>query len=366
MTTVGEDRDFGGQGRYTLTDAEHGHVWGVAAEADGLFGEPRRATYELLGWEPEVPETLGWLGVRLWLVPEDETLGPWLLRDADSPVEKTPAGTDSLVLAGLDDYEGPPEGHRGRVRVHNGRHWLGSARELTRILPPDDPAPPLTLRALAPGPELRAALAKGTRRALDLEEAALQIRDDRGDPLTARVLWTRVRSWQPSARGTDLIDLELDGTLHAPVPEHARPVWERWFTGPPHTRGAWACLDTRGRDTWLDLVRERSGRHRHPDRPPHHTYVLDGRHITDEPALHLALGEAVNGPGGYFGGCPAALDDCLGGTFGYTAPATLLWREAATARAHLSHVLTPDGRPYDLFTETLESLTRGGMRVVLA
>ncbi|SDL00148.1 Barstar (barnase inhibitor) [Streptomyces indicus] len=70
--------------------------------------------------------------------------------------------------------------------------------------------------------------------------------------------------------------------------------------------------------------------------------------------------------GGYFGGCLAALDDCLRGDFGYTAPATLLWRDAATARKHLSHALTPDGQPYDLFAAALEALAEGGMDVTLA
>ncbi|ROQ66073.1 barstar (barnase inhibitor) [Streptomyces sp. 840.1] len=88
--------------------------------------------------------------------------------------------------------------------------------------------------------------------------------------------------------------------------------------------------------------------------------------MTDEPGLYLALGEAVNGPGGYFGGCLAALDDCLRGDFGHTAPATLLWRDAATAREHLSRALAPDGRPYDLFGLALGLLTEGGMRVTLA
>ncbi len=84
------------------------------------------------------------------------------------------------------------------------------------------------------------------------------------------------------------------------------------------------------------------------------------------PGLYLALGEAVNGPGGYFGGCPDALVDCLRGTFGHTAPATLLWRDAMTARAHLRQVLTPDGQSHDLFTETLSVLAEGGMHVTLA
>ena len=103
-----------------------------------------------------------------------------------------------------------------------------------------------------------------------------------------------------------------------------------------------------------------------PDRPAGHAYEIDGRHITDEPGLHLALGEAVNGPGGYFGGCLDALADCLRGTFGYTAPATLLWRDAGTAREHLSRVLTADGLPRDLFAEALGVLKGGGMRVILA
>ncbi|TJZ51865.1 hypothetical protein FCH28_18545 [Streptomyces piniterrae] len=401
ISTVQENRDRRGHGRYTLTETEQGQLLGVCVAADGLFGEPRRGTYELFGWVPEGGvDVRGWVGDRVWLVPDDEALEPWLLEDAQSP-GRFP-GTDGLVLTGLDDYHGPPEGHRGPVRVHDGRRWLGSCGEFGRVLPPEQVAPPLVLRGLAPGARLRAALTKGTRRALDLEEAALEIRDDQGEPLTERRLWTKVSAWRPSscgtdptdssygrdltdssygtdpidaaygtdptdaAYGTDLIDLELDGELYVPVPEYARPIWERWLAGPPDTLGAWAGLDTRRRGAWLDLVRERACRRARRDRPAGHAYELDGRHITDEPGLYLALGEAVNGPGGYFGGCLDALDDCLRGTFGYTAPATLLWRDAATAREHLSRTLTADGRPYDLFTAALDVLAEGGMHVTPA
>ncbi|GGV56510.1 hypothetical protein GCM10010245_89460 [Streptomyces spectabilis] len=75
-------------------------------------------------------------------------------------------------------------------------------------------------------------------------------------------------------------------------------------------------LNTRRRQAWHDLVRERACRRAHSARPAGHIYGLDGRHVTDESSLYLALGEAVNGPGGYFGGCLAALDDCLRSTFG--------------------------------------------------
>ncbi|MFF3446992.1 barstar family protein [Streptomyces sp. NPDC002667] len=360
IPTVQVDGEHRGQGRYTLTDAESGRVWGVCAEVEGLFREPRRGTYELFGWVPDEAEVRGWVGSRVWLVPEDRTLDAWLLEDAES-LGRSP-GTDGLVLTGVDDYEGPPEGHRAPVRLHDGYRWLGSCREFARVLPPEDASPPLVLRGLAPGDRLRRALTTGTRRALDLEEAWLEIRDDSGEPLTDRLLRPEVRTWRPSSRGTDLIDLELDTKL-APVPGHARPVWERWFAGPPDTPGAWAELETRQRGAWLDLVRERGCRIRHQDRPAEVAYELDGRHITDEPGLYLALGEAVNGPGGYFGGCLDALVDCLRGTFGYTSPATLLWRDAATAREHLSRLLTPEGEQYDLVALVLEVLAEGGMHV---
>ncbi|MFF4409256.1 barstar family protein [Streptomyces sp. NPDC001404] len=364
ISAVHEDENARRRARYKLTETEHGRVWGDCVEAEGLFGEPQRGTYELFGWVPEKSGVPAWAGSRVWLVPDDEALDPWLLEDAESVGQ--PPGADSLVLTGLDDYEGPPEGYRGRVRVHDGHRWLGSCREFTRVLPPGQVPPPLVLRGLAPSDRLRAALMKGTRRALDLEEAALEIRDSRGEPLADRLLWATVRAWRPSSCGADLIDLELDGGRFTPVPEYARPVWERWLAGPPDAVNTWAGLDTRHRGAWHDLVRERACRRSHHDRPAGHTYELDGRYITDEPALYLALGEAVNGPGGYFGGCLAALDDCLRGTFGYTAPATLLWRDAATARKHLSHVLTPDGRPHDLFAAVLEALAEGGMDVTLA
>ncbi|MGC9537686.1 barstar family protein [Streptomyces sp. UG1] len=353
-----------GQGRYALTESEHGHIWGVCAEVEGLFREPGRGTYELFGWVPDGGEVRGWVGCRVWLVPEDGALDAWLLEDAESlgPHPRT----DALVLTGIDDYLGPPEGHRGPVRLHDGYRWLGSCREFARVLPDEQAAPQLVLRGLAPGERLRRAMVTGARRALDLDEAWLEIRDDSGDPLTDRLLRPRVRSWRPSSHGPDLMDLELDGEIDSPVPAHARPLWDRWLAGPPQTPGLWAGLDTRQREAWLGLVRERGCRLEHRSRPAGQVYELDGRHITDEPGLFLALGEAVNGPGGYFGGCVDALVDCLRGDFGHTAPATLLWRDAAPAREHLSQVLTPQGEPYDLLALVLEVLTEGRMRVTFA
>ncbi|MFE2538640.1 barstar family protein [Actinacidiphila glaucinigra] len=67
-----------------------------------------------------------------------------------------------------------------------------------------------------------------------------------------------------------------------------------------------------------------SGRRARPARPAGLVRELDGRRVTDEPGLHLVLGEAVNGPGGYVGCNADAPADCLRGGFGVTAPFALV------------------------------------------
>ncbi|MFJ8662296.1 hypothetical protein [Streptomyces sp. NPDC093795] len=368
---------------HALIRSEDDHVWGVCHTVEGLYREPERGTYELTGWVPDGADVReGWLGERVWLAPGGDEPGAsppepqeyqehqehreydsWLLEDA----EVVRGATDgALVLTGEDDNLGPPDSHRGPVRLHDGRRWLGSCEGFALLLPDSRPDPPLVLRGLAPGEQLRAALEKGTRRALELEQVELELRDRRGELLTSRLIWGRVTGSGPSALGPDLIDLDLDGTFHHPVPTWARPVWEHWLAGPPEEPAAWAGLDTRLRGAWHDLVRERACRHTLRDRPAGTAYELDGRHVTDEPGFWLALGEAVNGPGGYFGGCFQALHDCLGGTFGFTPPGTLVWRDSAVARAHLSRLLTPEGEPYDFYASVLHALAEDGMRVVEA
>ncbi|MBC8136857.1 MAG: barstar family protein [Fibrella sp.] len=53
------------------------------------------------------------------------------------------------------------------------------------------------------------------------------------------------------------------------------------------------------------------------------TIYLDGAWINDIPSFYLSLGEAINGPNGYFGGGLDALSDCLCGHFGILPPLTI-------------------------------------------
>ncbi|MGR7001820.1 hypothetical protein ACU686_33595 [Yinghuangia aomiensis] len=95
------------------------------------------------------------------------------------------------------------------MRVHDEHRWLGYCREFTRILPAEKTLPPLVLRALDPADELRALLAKGTRKALDLKEIVLEVRDDQQDLPADCELWAKAEAWHPSPHGPHLIDLRL-------------------------------------------------------------------------------------------------------------------------------------------------------------
>ncbi len=58
-------------------------------------------------------------------------------------------------------------------------------------------------------------------------------------------------------------------------------------------------------------------------------------HVTDGRAFFCALGEAVNGPGGYFSRCMDGVADALCGGFGATRPFTLVWHDHEVARRSL-------------------------------
>ncbi|WP_050501960.1 barstar family protein [Streptomyces monomycini] len=406
---------------YALAGTADDSTWGVCADVTGLYADPPRKPYELLGCVPAGPlraavrAGTGQLG-DIWLRPErperpQELARPqdperpedpenperpqnperpeadtrcpadsgrpdaWRLLDARvTGVRRHPADAarwDISIDGVEDDYGEPADPYlEAGVTLHDGRALLGHCRDLSTVLPPDEAptGPPFQLLGCAPGPALGAALATGTRRSLHLDEAELRILDRTGGLLTDRLVSAAdITAWRPSALGDGLLDIDLTRGPWPRIPTWARPLWTRWLTGPPAEPDLWAGYSTRERGQWLDIVRERGCRHagHTPDRPPGGVHDLDGRRITDVPGLYCALGEAVNGPGGYFGANLDALDDCLTGRFGTTTPFTLRWHHSHVARRHLSHRITPDGRPCRFFDQVLAVLAGRQVEVVL-
>ncbi|MGJ6960938.1 barstar family protein [Streptosporangium sp. G11] len=151
----------------------------------------------------------------------------------------------------------------------------------------------------------------------------------------AGVLSATVVSVCPSRLGDGLLDIALDGGMEEPTPSGAREIFQMWYDGGPAEPNLWARYDRLLRHEWSGLAAS----HRPqglPDKPAGTTYHLDGRFVTDIDAFYCAIGEAINGPGGYFGWNLGHLDDCLGHGWGAASPFRLVWHHSDVARRHLA------------------------------
>ena len=117
---------------------------------------------------------------------------------------------------------------------------------------------------------------------------------------------------------------------------HVNVLQSIWCNG-IQEKNLWAGLDYLQRRSWLHLVRKHHClcQTAMEDKPAHMVYEMDGRFITDYPSFFIALGEAINGPGAYFGGGFDALADCLCGDFGAKTPFSLVWTASDIARVAL-------------------------------
>lgn len=193
----------------------------------------------------------------------------------------------------------------------------------------------------------------------------LRVLDAGGKAIGAYALTVeRALRCDPSAMGAGLFDLTV-AVLYFDAPDPlAESIWELWRGGVPREKNAWAEYTSEGRSAWLDVVRRHRSwdERRGADAPPGAVFELDGRHVTDEQGFYCAIGEAVNGPGGYFGTHPYALVDCLRGGFGATVPFTLVWRDSAVARTRLDRTNDSESG----FDDIVGILRHAGVDLVLA
>ncbi|WP_125804756.1 barstar family protein [Actinoplanes sp. ATCC 53533] len=150
-------------------------------------------------------------------------------------------------------------------------------------------------------------------------------------------------------RADGAFDVTVTGQMTKPPERGVEPLWDRWRTDPPETVNTWAELPAGQREAWLEVASKyrwrnplrRGTRHaRHGEELP--VLILDGRYATDLASVYCALGEAVNGPGGYYGSNPYALRDCLHGGepnyFGLPAPFILVWQAYEVALQHVDEI----------------------------
>jgi hypothetical protein len=143
--------------------------------------------------------------------------------------------------------------------------------------------------------------------------------------------------WRLCNPTTGELDIVIVGILMNTALPHTLELWEHWRKGVPIQKNSWATLSFNERRAWLDIVRLyhcHSCQHIQ-DAPPGSTFELDGTYIVDYPSFFCAMGEAINGPGGYFGTDLNSLNDCRCGGFGTGFPFTLRWHQSYVARSQL-------------------------------
>lgn len=235
-----------------------------------------------------------------------------------------PSDVDEFVLQGRDE-----------VSCGTCRDVAGVFRELAA-----PPVPQVRLLGCRPETPLLTALgavrqstkASLRRRRINAEVYAVAA-DGVVNQVIGAVVSGTIEASEASGLGAGLLDVTVDSDAREPLPTGVLDILKQWHTRRPGPKNSWAGYDRELRHQWAGVALAR--RSRAPDLPAGTTYDLDGRFVTNIEGFYCALGEAINGPGGYFGWNLDALDDCLRGRFGAQAPFRLVWHDSAVARKHL-------------------------------
>lgn len=118
-----------------------------------------------------------------------------------------------------------------------------------------------------------------------------------------------------------LNNLELIGKLRQGASKEALEIWESWRQALPASINLWSGFSVEQREGWLEVVRKHFNITSKDER--NGTYILDATYVTDSTSFFCAIGEAINGPGAYFGLDFMTLRDCLCGGFGAVPPFTI-------------------------------------------
>src|SRR2546423_372040 len=164
-----------------------------------------------------------------------------------------------------------------------------------------------------------------------LGNVELRVLDSSGYPMGAYFIGAAtVENTRPHLPA--LVDVLLHGTVLSPPHPLAEPIWNRWHQAKPGVTGEWRSLPPAAREAWLEAVRLHHRWATRSDTPQGTVIALDSTGIAAPVDFYCALGEAINGPAGYFGSSLDSLADCLRGDFGITAPFTLLWHPPPDTR----------------------------------
>ncbi|WP_405642591.1 barstar family protein [Streptomyces uncialis] len=130
----------------------------------------------------------------------------------------------------------------------------------------------------------------------------------------------------------------------------AERIWPRWASELALGKGEWLRWPVNCQSAWLHVVQNSwfASNRRAARYGVEEIVHLDGAQISTKSGFFCALGEAVNGPGGYFGSNLDALADCISSSSGEGPPARIVWQNFQASREFLD----------DAFLESIGGLMR--------
>jgi hypothetical protein len=189
-----------------------------------------------------------------------------------------------------------------------------------------------------------------------------------GVPIGAYPVWGVQLSMKPDGLGEGR-SARIRGYASTQPHIGAEPVWDARRSSPPRQRNLWSNIRVGRREAWIEvayLYHVRPGSEWRGGAEVREA-VLDGQHVEDPASFFCAIGEALNGPGGYFGSNFMALSDCLrirsraGGL-----SLRLVWTSAEVAQGHLDRTANTGIGPMTYMEIALETLVHAGVDVILA
>lgn len=159
-----------------------------------------------------------------------------------------------------------------------------------------------------------------------------------------------------------LVNFDVSGFVDWIPHRDAKDLWTAWAVAPPARKGVWADLPIGSREAWLEVA----GLYRITASLASNDVaevVIDGTSIEDLASFFCAMGEAVNGPGGYYGWNFQALADCLDGGCGARAPFVLRWSEFDIAQSSLVGAVESAGRRLTQLELIIEILQEAGVDI---
>ncbi|KAF0847343.1 barstar family protein [Nocardia caishijiensis] len=204
------------------------------------------------------------------------------------------------------------------------------------------------------GPMLRASV-ESMRRPADLGDLDLDVLDEAGNTIG--------RYWVGAVALTDAEDhgpsFSMTGWVSRLPHRSADAAWDRLRRGRLTLAGQWVGLTQAEREGWLEVAM-RYERHL-PPKPPPCVITVNGGDITDLAGFYCAIGEAANGPGGYFGANFMALRECARDRPGLT----VRWRDSDASARHLDTVVETLAGPMTWMELAVSTLRDAGATVVL-